>query len=163
MAVSRRPFTAAVMTLTITMTVTVLLLTLTAATDFSYPNPFPNLYPNINPKPNPNPSPSPDAMERSQRSLVDYTCWNCDDSPYVRDPHHYHLPPPVLESNDQEKFSAVPDMAAAHHMPMAMPKTMPMAMPKAMPMSMPMSMPRAMPHAPMTSSQQQEKGRGAPH
>mgnify|MGYP007130469974 CR=1 FL=1 len=150
MAVSRRPFTAAVMskTMTITMTVTVLLLTLTAATDFSYPNPFPNLYPNINPKPNPNPSPSPDAMERSQRSLVDYTCWNCDDSPYVRDPHHYHLGPPGLESNDQAKFSALPDMAAAaHHMPMPMPRAMPMAMP----------------HAPMTSSQQQEKGRGAPH
>ena len=123
MAVSRRPFTAAVMTKTITMTVTVLLLTLTAATDFSYPNPFPNLYPNINPKPNPNPSPSPDAMERSQRSLVDYTCWNCDDSPYVQDPHHYHLPPPGLESNDQAKFSALPDMAAAaHHMPMPMPR-----------------------------------------
>ena len=148
MAVSRRPFTAAVMSKTITMTVTVLLLTLTAATDFSYPNPFPNLYPNINPKPNPNPSPSPDAMERSQRSLVDYTCWNCDDSPYVRDPHHYHLGPPGLESNDQAKFSALPDMAAAaHHMPMPMPRAMPMAMP----------------HAPMTSSQQQEKGRGAPH
>ena len=159
MAVSRRPFTAAVMTKTITMTVTVLLLTLTAASArpqaaFSNPNPNPNpyLYPN--------PNPSPYAMDRPQRSLVDYSCWNCDDSPYVRDPHHYHLGPPGLESNDQAKFSALPDMAAAaHHMPMAMPKAMPMSMPMAMPMSMPM----AMPHAPMTSSQQQEKGRGAPH
>ena len=141
MAVSRRPFTAAVMTKTITMTVTVLLLTLTAAS--ARPQAASS---------NPNPNLSAAAMERLQRSFVDYTCWNCDDSPYVQDPHHYHLPPPGLESNDQAKFSALPDMAAAaHHMPMAMPK------------AMPMSMPMAMPHAPMTSSQQQEKGRGAPH
>ena len=141
MAVSRRPFTAAVMSKTITMTVTVLLLTLTAAS--ARPQAA-----SSNPNPNPNPNLSAAAMERSQRSLVDYTCWNCDDSPYVRDPHHYHLGPPGLESNDQAKFSALPDMAAAaHHMPMPMPRAMPMAMP----------------HAPMTSSQQQEKGRGAPH
>ena len=147
MAVSRRPFTAAVMskTMTITMTVTVLLLTLTAASarpQAAFSNPNPN--PNPNPYLYPNPNPSPYAMDRPQRSLVDYSCWNCDDSPYVRDPHHYHLGPPGLESNDQAKFSALPDMAAAaHHMPMAMPMSMP--------------------HAPMTSSQQQEKGWGAPH
>ena len=143
MAVSRRPFTAAVMTMTMTMTVTVtvLLLTLTAAS--ARPQAA-----SSNPNPNPNPNLSAAAMERLQRSFVDYTCWNCDDSPYVQDPHHYHLPPPGLESNDQAKFSALPDMAAAaHHMPMPMPRAMPMAMP----------------HAPMTSSQQQEKGRGAPH
>ena len=149
MAVSRRPFTAAVMSKTITMTVTVLLLTLTAASarpQAAFSNPNPN--PNPNPYLYPNPNPSPYAMDRPQRSLVDYSCWNCDDSPYVRDPHHYHLGPPGLESNDQAKFSALPDMAAAaHHMPMPMPRAMPMAMP----------------HAPMTSSQQQEKGRGAPH
>ena len=136
MALSRRPLTAAVMTMTVT--VTVLLLTLTAASArpksaFSNPNPNPN------PNPSLSPSPSPAAMAMPQRSMLDYLCWNCDDRPYV-----YHIGTPGLATtlNDQ-KFSAVPDMAeAAHHMPMP---TLPMTMPHNAP------------------SQGQEKGKGAPH
>ena len=131
MALSRRPFTAALMTMTVT--VTVLLLTLTAASarpKSAFSNPNPN--PNPNPSLSLSPSPSPAAMAMPQRSLVDY-------SPYV-----YHLEPPDLATtlNDQ-KFSAVPDMAeAAHHMPMP---TLPMTMPHNAP------------------SQGQEKGKGAPN